>query len=472
MNSKISRRKFLKQTSIGLSSFTVNGLFSCSSNKKPNVIVVFCDDLGYGDLGTFGHPSIHTPNLDKLAYEGQKWTNFYAAASVCTPSRAGILTGRLPIRSGMCSDIRRVLFPDSAGGLPESEITIASALKKVGYKNACIGKWHLGHLKKYLPTSHGFDYYFGIPYSNDMDPAEGHTREKTLNPKIEYFNVPLMRNEEIIERPADQNTLTKRYIEETVKFIRQNKDQPFFIYLAHTYPHVPLFASSEFRNTSQRGLFGDVVEEIDSGMGEIIKTLKENKLDKNTLVIFTSDNGPWLVYNQHGGSAGLLQNGKGTTWDGGMREPTIFWHSGIKPGVVSDIGSTLDLFATICNFTGAEVPADRIMDSHNLLPTLFERKPSPRKIFYYYRGTELYAVRKGPFKLHFITENSYRSDNRKTYHDPPLLYNIEHDPGEKYDITGEHPEIIIDILKDVEDHRSRLVPGEDQLAKRINAGDI
>jgi len=467
MEKEISRRRFLKHVSIGASALATMNLFSCNNNKNKNVVIVFCDDLGYGDLGTFGHPSIRTPNLDKLATEGQKWTNFYAAASVCTPSRAGILTGCLPIRNGMCSDKRRVLFPDSAGGLPETEITIATALKKVGYQNACIGKWHLGHLPKYLPTKHGFDYYFGIPYSNDMDAIKGLTRKNQMIPKIEYFNVPLMRNDAIIEQPADQNTITKRYTEEAIQFIRQNKDQPFFIYLAHSLPHIPLFVSSDFKDKSRRGLFGDVVEEIDFGVGEIISTLKENKLDKNTLVVFTSDNGPWLVYNQHSGSAGLLQNGKGTTWDGGMREPTIFWHSKIKPGVVSDIGSTLDLFSTICNFTGAEVPTDRIMDSHNLLPTLFEGKPSPRNIFYYYRGTEIYAVRKGPYKLHFITEDAYQKENKKIYHDMPLLYNIQVDPGEKYNIYEEHPEIVKDIIKVIKEHKSKLIPGEDQLVKRL-----
>ena len=470
---KISRREFLRDTTLAVSSIAAFNLLSCNNNKKPNIIIVFCDDLGYGDLGTFGHPSILTPNLDKLASEGQKWTNFYAAASVCTPSRAGILTGRLPIRNGMCSNVRRVLFPDSAGGLPETEITIAAALKQAGYKNACIGKWHLGHLSKYLPTNHGFDYYYGIPYSNDMDAIKGVNRKKQINPRTEYFNVPLMRNEKIIERPADQNTIIKRYTEETIKYIRQNKDQPFFIYLAHNLPHIPLFASSNFVDTSKRGLYGDVVEEIDFGIGEIIKTLKENKLEKNTLVVFTSDNGPWLVFNQHGGSAGLLKNGKGTTWEGGMREPTIFWNpSKIKPGVITGMGSTLDLFSTICNLAGARVPTDRILDSFNLLPTLFEEQPSPRKLFYYYRGAEIYAVRKGDYKVHLITQDAYTKNNKKIVQNPPLLYNIQIDPGEKYDISAQHPEIIEDILKDVEEHKSKLIPVEDQLAKRIVESEI
>ena len=343
----LSRRHFLKGLSLSTAALCLTPAFSRNpiKNKKPNVIIIFCDDLGYGDLGTFGHPTIKTPNLDRLANEGQKWTNFYAAASVCTPSRAGIMTGRYPIRSGMCSDKRRVLFPDSAGGLPQSEVTIARALKHVRYNTACIGKWHLGHLPQYLPTKHGFDYYFGIPYSNDMDAVRKLKREDHRHPHYENYNVPLMRNEEIIERPANQNTITKRYSEEAVQFIKENRDKPFFIYLAHNLPHIPLFTSEKFKDTSARGLYGDVVEEIDSGVGKIMDTLKQESLDKNTLVVFTSDNGPWLVFNEHGGSAGLLKEGKGMTWEGGMREPTVFyWKGKINPAVVSDIGSTLDLF--------------------------------------------------------------------------------------------------------------------------------
>ncbi len=264
---------------------------------RPNVVIVFCDDLGYGDLGCYGHPTIRTPNLDRMAQEGQKWTNFYAAASVCTPSRAALLTGRLPIRNGMASDRRRVLFPDSAGGLPPDEVTIAEALKPLGYATACVGKWHLGHLPQYLPTRQGFDSYFGIPYSNDMDRVADSPkgREAFWDPKIEYWNVPLMRDERIVERPADQNTITKRYAEESVAFLRKNRDRPFFLYLAHSMPHVPLFTSDEFRGTSLRGLYGDVIEEIDWSVGRVLDTLRELKLDRKTLVVFTSDNGPWLI---------------------------------------------------------------------------------------------------------------------------------------------------------------------------------
>lgn len=467
-HNSLSRRDFLKGLSVGTATIAFPTLLLSKTPKpeRPNVIIIFCDDLGYGDLGVFGHPTINTPNLDRLANEGQKWTNFYAAASVCTPSRAGILTGRYPIRSGMCSDKRRVLFPNSAGGLPQSEITIARALKKVGYNTACIGKWHLGHHPQYIPTKHGFDYYFGIPYSNDMDAVRKLKRKDHHHPNYKNYNVPLMRNEEIIERPVYQHTITKRYSEEAVKFIKENNDKPFFIYLAHNLPHIPLFVSEKFDGTSQRGLYGDVVEEIDFGVGQIIDTLKQEGLEENTLVVFTSDNGPWLVYNEHGGSAGLLREGKGMTWEGGMREPTIFyWKGKVKQGVVSDIGSTLDLFSTICSIGGAEVPVDRTMDSEDLSPVLFEGKPSPRISFIYYRGTEIYAARKGAYKAHFITQKAYVKDKNKQYHDPPILYNLNHDPGERNDISEKHPEVINDIQDLVDSHVKNLKRGEDQLAK-------
>ncbi len=471
-NTDLKRRDFLRTTGLTAASAVVSGAFpalsSSAPRSTPNIIVIFCDDLGYGDLSIFGHPTIHTPNLDRMAREGQKWTSFYAAASVCTPSRAAIMTGRYPIRSGMCSDERRVLFPDSAGGLPESEITIAEALKTRGYATGCIGKWHLGHLPQYLPTRHGFDSYFGIPYSNDMDNVSGKGREAVVNPKAEYFDVPLMRNEEIIERPADQNTITKRYTEEALRFIKDNKQKPFFLYLAHNLPHVPLFASKLFLNTSLRGIYGDVVEEIDNGVGRIMHLLREENLAENTLVVFTSDNGPWLSYDEQGGSAGLLREGKGTTYEGGMREPTIFWWPGqIKPGVVAEMGSTMDLLATACRLSGAEIPDDRVIDGVDLRPVMFGTGPSPRDTLFYYRGESIYAARKGPFKAHFTTQLCYVKDSKKRHHDPPLLFNLEHDPSEKYNIADKHPDVIREIKEAVEKHEATVVPVEDQLAKRL-----
>jgi arylsulfatase A-like enzyme len=471
MKPQINRRQFIKFLSAGAVSLTLPGCASfntdSASEKKLNFIIIFCDDLGYGDLTCYGHPTIRTPNLDKMAAEGQKWTNFYVGASVCTPSRAALLTGRLPIRSGMCSDKRRVLFPDSAGGLPKSEVTIAEALKAEGYATACVGKWHLGHLKQYLPTNNGFDSYFGIPYSNDMDRVGGEGRQAFLEPKTEYFNVPLMRDEEIVERPADQNTITKRYTEEAIKFVRKSKNKPFFLYLAHSLPHVPLFVSQKFRNKSLRGLYGDVIEEIDYGVGQILSTLRREGLAENTFVVFTSDNGPWLIFNEHGGSAGLLREGKGCTFEGGMREPCVMWWPGkIKSAVVNDMGSTMDIYTTMLTLAGAKVPTDRVVDGLDLSPALFGTGPSPRKNMFYYRGAKLYAARKGPYKAHFITKSAYGKDKDK-YHDPPLLYNLEHDPSEKYDISKDNPEVITEIRKEVALHLARLKLGKDQLAKRI-----
>jgi arylsulfatase A-like enzyme len=435
----------------------------------PNFVVIFADDLGYGDLGCYGHPTIRTPNLDRMAAEGAKFTNAYVAAEVCTPSRAALLTGRLPVRSGMCSYTRRVLFPDSAGGLPESEVTIAEALKALGYATACVGKWHLGHLPPYLPTRHGFDSYFGIPYSNDMDRVRRPQPGEAAGPRVEDFNVPLLRNEQVAERPADQYTLTRRYTDEAIKFVRANKGRPFFLYLPHTFPHVPLFASKEFQGTSRRGLYGDVVEELDANVGRLLQTLRDESLAGNTLVIFTSDNGPWLTQNLNGGSAGLLRDGKGSTWEGGMREPFIAWWPGRAPAgrTVHDIVSTLDLLPTLVTLAGGKPPADRTLDGVDVSPVLFGTGPSPRDTMFYYRGETLYAARKGPFKAHFITEDAYGRDRRRTEHDPPLLYHLGHDPSERFDVGKRHPEVIADIRTLVAEHRKTVRPVENQLEKRI-----
>lgn len=436
-----------------------------------NFVVIFCDDLGYGDLACYGHPTIRTPHLDRMAEEGQRWTNFYCAAPVCTPSRAALMTGRLPIRSGMCSGTRRVLFPNSGGGIPENETTLAEALHAQGYATGHFGKWHLGHLPQHLPTRHGFDTYFGIPFSNDMMWAGKKIkhRDAFANPKIEYWNVPLMRDEVTIEQPADQRTITRRYTEEAAQFIREHgNNKPFFVYLAHSMPHVPLFRSDEFAGRSPRGMYGDVIEEIDFSVGTILNTLREEGLAENTLVVFTSDNGPWLPYDTHGGSAGLLRDGKGSTFEGGMRVPGIFWGPGIvAPGIERQMGSTLDLMPTFMAMSGHEMPTTDGVDlSQVLTGTQPEDSPPPRTVMFFYRGEELFAVRAGQYKAHFKTRSGYGEKEAKD-HNPPLLYNLDVDPGESVNIAHENPEVLAAIAELATQHRKTIEPVENQLNMRI-----
>ena len=462
---------------IGIGIFLLLGTLagSLGAADKPNFVVIFCDDLGYGDLGCFGNPVIRTPHLDRMAAEGQRWTNFYVGASVCTPSRAALLTGRLPVRNGMMSARRRVLFPDSKGGLQKSEVTIAECLKSVGYATAAVGKWHLGHLPEFLPLAHGFDSYWGIPYSNDMDARRGfpnyrQTARKDPNyvAPIKQYHVPVIEGTKVVERPANQHTITGRYTDKGVEFIRANKDKPFFLYLAHSLPHIPLYAGKEFRGKSRRGIYGDVIEEIDAGVGKILSTLRELKIDEKTLVIFTSDNGPWLPFNTHGGSAGLLREGKGTTFEGGMREPTVFWWPGkMKPAVQMELGTTMDLLPTFCALSGAKPPADRVLDGYDLSGLILGKsEKGPRNSVQYWREEKLYAIRVGPWKAHFITQGCYGIGEKKTVHATPQLYNLAEDPSEKYNVAADHPDVVKRLVAAAEEHRKSIKPVADQLIRR------
>ena len=421
-------------------------------DARPNIVIVFADDLGYGDLGCYGHPTIRTPRLDRMAAEGLLFTSFYSAAPVCTPSRAALLTGRYPIRSGMAGNERRVLFPDSTTGIPADEVTLAEALADSGYATACVGKWHLGHLPEYLPTRNGFERYFGIPYSNDM-------RGRRWSP------LPLVRDEETVETEPDQAQLTVRYTEEAIEFIRQSAaaERPFFLYLPHTMPHVPLFAAEPFAGQSPRGLYGDVVETIDWGMGQILDTLAELGLDEQTVVFFTSDNGPWLVRNLHGGSAGLLRGGKGSTWEGGMRVPGVArWPGTIAPGGrTTQLATTMDLYSTCLALAGVEVPTDRTVDGADLSALLRGNAQLPERPFFYYRGAELFAVRQGPWKLHVKTQAGYGQPEPEV-HDPPLLFHLDHDPSERFNVAKQYTEVVEQLLAVIDAHRTELVPGETQ----------
>ncbi|MFT3702079.1 MAG: sulfatase [Agriterribacter sp.] len=449
--------------------FSISFAQNKPAGKHPNFIVILTDDQGYGDLSINGNPTIKTPNIDRMALEGQKWTNFYVAANVCTPSRAGLLTGRLPIRSGMQGTQKdRVLQTNAKGGLPASELTIAELLKQQGYHTAAIGKWHLGSQPQYLPLHNGFDYYFGLPYSNDMARVDSVPYLKSITePKNEYFQVPLYRNDEVIEKPAIQNTLTERYTKEAVKFITDHKKESFFLYLAHSMPHVPLFPNAKFAGKSARGTYGDIIEEIDWSVGEVLNALRANGIDNNTYVIFLSDNGPWKLFRELGGSTGPLYGAKGYSYEGGVRVPAVIWGKGnVVARQVTQIGSSLDLLPTFIKLAGGTLPTDRVYDGYDLSDVLSGKTDkSPRDEFYYYHADILVGVRKGAYKLllYSNTEIAYPDELKKL--DKPALFNINEDIAERYDIAGKHPDIVQQLLTLAEQHTKTIVRVEDQLSK-------
>jgi arylsulfatase A len=414
---------------------------AASAADRPNIVLIFTDDMGYGDLSSYGHPTIRTPRLDRMAREGIRLTSFYVAAAVCTPSRAGLLTGRHAIRSGMS----RVLVPASQTGLPQSEITLARALKERGYRTAAIGKWHLGHLPEFLPTAHGFDTYFGIPYSNDMDNVE----------RGDPATIPLMRDTEVIEEDVDQSTITSRYTEEAIAFMREaaRHGEPFFVYLAHTMPHLPLYVSEPFRGSSRAGLYGDVIEELDWSTGQVLDAVRDLGLDANTLVIFTSDNGPWLTFGErwvreygsrlwHGGSAGHLRGAKSSTYEGGVRVPAIVrWPGVVPPGLESaEIATAMDLFPTLIGIAGGEVPTDRPLDGQDLMPLLTGQGSSPTREYFYFRTEILEGVREGRWKLRIASH--FRSDVPAGAAPSAELFDLDVDPGERFNMADENPQVV------------------------------
>jgi len=446
----------------------------------PNVVIILADDLGWGDLGCYGHPSIRTPHLDRMAAEGIRFTDFYSAGEVCTPSRAALLTGRYPVRSGMCHDRFRVLRATSTGHLPDGEVTLAEALRGRGYATACIGKWHLGAFGNEPaghPARHGFDRFFGLPHSNDMDalPAAPPGAPGRADQDPSWWNAPLWRDEAVVERPVDQTTLTARSIDEAIAFVGEQRARPFFLYLPLSFPHVPLFASEAFRGTSPRGLYGDVVEELDAGVGRLLAALRAAGLDRDTLVVFTSDNGPWLTMQAQGGSAGTLREGKGSTWEGGMRVPAIAWWPGrIRPGRVHrGVATTMDLFTTACRLAGAAPPADRPVDGVDLAPVLLaegEEEPEgvERAAFFYYRGRRLFAVRSGRHKAHFLTQAAYGEQTPRP-HDPPLLFDLAADPSERFDRAAERPDEVARLTALARAHLASCAPAPSQLEATTDA---
>ena len=403
--------------------------------NSPNVIVVLTDDQGYADVGVFGAQGFTTPHLDRLAAEGLQLTNFYVGAPTCSPSRAALMTGSYPPRIGMTD----VLQPSSSVGLNPREVTIAELLKSVGYATAAVGKWHLGDRPIFLPTRQGFDEYFGLPYSNDMTP------------------LPFLENEDVIEYSPDLSQLTKRYTQRALDFITRNQQNRFFLYLAHSMPHVPIAASDDFKGRSERGLYGDVIMELDWSVGQILAKLDELGIANNTLVVFASDNGPWLLYGNHAGSAQPLREGKFTTFEGGQRVPAIVrWPDQIAANRVShDVVTAMDLLPTIAAITGAALPNCTI-DGRNVLPIL-EGAPSgagPPTTMYFYAGAELQAVRAGPWKLHLphgyetVTEPGMDGDpgEKASRITPMSLFDLDADPGETTDLSEQHPDVVSELM--------------------------
>jgi arylsulfatase A len=429
---------------------------SLAQRPGPNVILILTDDQGYADLGCYGATRIKTPRIDRMAAEGMRFTDFYAAANVCTPSRAALLTGCYPQRVGM-GEIppvpggkpwqTRVLYPGARFGLNPHEVTLAEILKARGYATAVVGKWHLGDKKPFMPLDHGFDSFFGCVYTNDTP------------------GVGFVRGNEFLEGDVDHTTFTDRFTEEALRFVRDNRDKPFFLYLAHFMPHVPLAVAERRRGTSAGGLYGDVIEALDESTGKLLDLVAELKLDEHTLVVFTSDNGPWLTKGEHGGRATPLRGGKGGTYEGGMRVPCIMrWPGKVPPGVTCrEIATQMDLLPTIASLAGAQVPTDRVIDGKNIADLMFAvpGATSPHESFFYYNGNRLAAVRSGKWKLKVPTllgeeySDYVKIENADTVI-PRALYDLENDPGEQKSVFADHPDVAKRLQAMIESAREEL----------------
>ena len=427
--------------SLALLGFFSNNLL-WSAEKPPNIVLIFADDLGYADLGCFGSTTIRTPNIDSLARDGIKLTNFHVPQAVCSASRTALLSGCYPNRVGILG----ALGPNAKNGIKDAENLLPEYLKKLGYSTAKFGKWHLGDAAQYSPLRHGFDTYFGLPYSNDMWP--NHPTAKNFPP------LPLRQDDKVLELNPDQSKLTGWYTDRGVKFIEANKDKPFFLYMPHSMPHVPLYASEKFKGKSNHGLYGDVIEEIDASVGTILETLKKHSLDKNTLVIFTSDNGPWLSYGNHGGSKGMLREGKGTEFEGGVRVPFVArWPGKISAATTSNEPTmTIDLLPTLVGYAGGVVQTEPKIDGKNI-SAIIEAKPnakSPQEAYYFYWGDALHAVTSGKWKLHFphpylhIIEGG--SDGKpgkgETRKIELSLFDLDADITESKNVADQNPDVV------------------------------
>ena len=425
-----------------------------TDTNPPNVVVIFMDDMAYADIGPFGAKAYPTPHLDRMAKEGRKFTDFYVTQAVCSASRAGLLTGCYNVRVGILG----ALGPKSTHGLNPREITLAELCKQRGYATACFGKWHLGHHQKFLPLQHGFDEYFGIPYSNDMWPYHPGVRHLPMAERLKKWpHLPLIEGNQVINPQVtgkDQEQITTQLTERSVRFIKKNKDKPFFLYVPHPMVHVPLYVSDKFKGKSKAGLFGDVMMEVDWSVGQILGTLRKHQLDKNTLVIFTSDNGPWLSYGDHAGSAGPLREGKGTMFDGGCRESALMWWPGTIPAgsECTTPAMTIDLLPTVAELIGARLPKHPI-DGKSIVHLLKGTSDtSPHEAYYFYYGRQLQAIRMGKWKLHF--PHGYRTmagrpggtDGIPTRYSQAkiglALFDMEKDIGETTDVKAKHPDIV------------------------------
>lgn len=420
--------------------FPFYGNCSFRTKKPPNIIIIYADDLGYGDLSCFGATDIATPNIDRLATDGIKLTDFYSASPVCSPSRAALLTGRLPQRMG----IHSVFFPESFTGMPTDEITLANLLKAEKYATAHVGKWHLGHHFQFLPTQRGFDQYYGIPYSNDM--------ESTV----------YMKNNEVDSFYVDQRYTTKTYTKHAIDFIETKRKEPFFLYLAHSMPHVPLYVSPTFENSSNKGLYGDVIQELDWSVGEVLKAVEKANALENTLIIFSSDNGPWLVMEDHGGSAGDLREGKQYTFDGGMRVPTLaMWKGKLPAGKVYEKAAVMtDWMPTIAAFVGIELPKDRVYDGEDMSEVLLGNAEQQSEEVFFFNANSRYTLegyRLGDWKIKMPFAGSADTPWKKMVapHNI-LLFNLRADPTESLNLAQQEPEKLKEVLQAMEKARVRL----------------